>query len=171
MKGRKPIPVALKMVNGNPGKRPIDMTTFAPEARIPRCPSHLKGEARKEWRRITEELHRYGMIAEVDKDLLAMTCTTWARYVEAETMIEKAAQAGGSGLFVKTPNGFPVQSPWLSVSNTAIERFTRLCAEFGLSPAARARVAPQTTQMDLPGLELVSNERASISSLIDRPSR
>lgn len=165
MKGRKPVPTALKLHNGNPGKRPINLHSFAPVAAIPRCPAMLHGEARKEWKRITNELHRYDMIADVDRGLLAMVCTTWARFVEAEEMIEKASAGNASGLFVKTPNGFPVQSPWLAVSNKAIETYRGLCAEFGLSPAARTRVAPQTSQLPLPGLELVG-EKASISSLI-----
>src|SRR5688500_18709093 len=116
MKGRKPIPTNLKLLTGNPGKRPINTHTFAPTSEIPSCPSVLKGEARKEWRRITEERHKYNMIGKVDRGLLCMLCTTWARYVEAEEMIEKASRNGASGLFVKTPNGFAVQSPWLAVS-------------------------------------------------------
>lgn len=158
MQGRKPTPNHLKLLNGNPGKRPINLDTFSPTAAIPRCPAVLKGEARKEWRRITRELHQYSMIAEVDRGLLAMLCTAWGRFVEAELIIEKTTVKGRSGLFVITPNGFPVQSPWVAVSNKATETYKSLCAEFGLSPSARTRVAPQTTpQMNLPGLELVKN--------------
>lgn len=166
MKGRPPTPTALKLLTGNPGKRPLRFDQFAPEAKIPRCPAALNGEARKEWKRVTVELHRYGMIAEVDRGLLAMLCSTWARWVEAEQMIAKMAATGGQGLFVKTPNGFPVQSPWVAVSNKAIETYKSLCAEFGLSPSARTRVAPQTTQMTLPGLELVGGKDVSLGSLI-----
>lgn len=165
MRGRTPTPTNLKLLKGNPGKRPINFSTFSPVSSIPRCPATLKGEARKEWKRITQELHQYHMIAEVDRGLLAMLCTAWGRFIQAEEMIEKATAAGGNGLFVKTPNGFPVQSPWVAVSNKAIETYKSLCAEFGLSPAARTRVAPQTSQMALPGLEVVGGT-ASLGSLI-----
>lgn len=166
MQGRKPKPTALKLLTGNPGKRPLRFDQFAPEARIPRCPSELKGEARREWKRVTVELHRCGMIAEVDRGLLAMLCSTWARWIEAEQMIEKAAAADGQGLFVKTPNGFPVQSPWVAVSNKAVETYKSLCAEFGLSPSARTRVAPQTTQIQLELVGGSGHENPSISSLL-----
>ena len=166
MRGRTPTPTNLKILTGNPGKRPINLSTFSPASAIPRCPASLNSEAKKEWKRITRELHNYHMIAEVDRGLLAMLCTAWGRFVEAETMIEKASERGGSGLFVKTPNGFPVQSPWVAVSNKAIETYKSLCAEFGLSPAARTRVAPQTSQMALPGLELVGGKDVSLGSLI-----
>lgn len=91
------------------------------------------------------------MISALDKGALAMLCTCWARYVNAEEMIEKASAAspGSNGLFVKTPNGFPVQSPWLAVSNKAMEQYKVLCAEFGLTPSARSRMPVSTTQIPL----------------------
>ncbi len=93
------------------------------------------------------------MISKVDRGVLAMICTTWARYVEAEEMIERTAKAaGGSGLFVKSPNGYPIQSPWLAVSTKAMELYRAFLCEFGLSPAARSRVTPGEVQLQLPGL-------------------
>ena len=158
---------ALKLLTGNAGKRTqqVNLEKFSPVAEIPDCPPHLTGEARKEWRRVTRELHANRMIAKVDKGELAMLCTSWARYVEAEEMIAKAAKGGGTGLFVKTPNGFAVQSPWLAVSNSAMSSYRAIAADFGLSPGARIRIAPQTTQLELPGLE-DSGRRPSVSSLI-----
>jgi P27 family predicted phage terminase small subunit len=151
MRGRKPTPTALKLIAGNPGKRKLRTDEFRPYAEIPRAPRHLKGEALKEWRRVAGELDRYGMISAVDRGALAMLCTCWARYVAAEEMIEKAAeQAPGSyGMFVKTPNNFAVQSPWLAVSNKAMEQYKVFCAEFGLTPSARSRLPTSTTQMPL----------------------
>lgn len=151
MRGRKATPTNLKLIRGNPGKRPLRLDEFRPESAIPSCPRHLKGEAKKEWKRITEELFKYRMISEVDRGPLAMLCTLWGRYVMAEEMIEKAAaQAPGSaGLFVKSPNNFPIVSPWLAVSNKSIEQYNRLCAEFGLTPASRVRAVPMTSQPSL----------------------
>jgi P27 family predicted phage terminase small subunit len=155
MRGRTPTPTNLRILRGNPGKRPLRMDEFRPAAEIPSCPRHLKGEARKEWLRVTKELLQYGMVSAVDRGALAMLCTLWGRYVDAEEMIEKAAEQapGSKGLFVKSPNGYPIQSPWLAVSNKAIEQYKSMCAEFGLTPAARVRVIPTTTQAPLPGFE------------------
>lgn len=104
---------------------------------------------------MTQILFTHGMVSEVDRGALAMLCTIWARYVTAELMIEKAREAAPSsgGLFIKSPNGFPIQSPWLAVSNKAMEQYKGMCAEFGLTPAARVRVTPTTTQLELPGME------------------
>jgi P27 family predicted phage terminase small subunit len=154
MQGRKPIPTPLKLITGNPGRRPLNLNEFKPDVEIPKCPPHLTGEARKEYKRITTELVRYGLISKVDKAAIAFYCVNWARHVEAEEMIEKAAKASnGSGLFVKTPNGFPVQSPWLAVSNKAQELCFKFLNEFGLSPASRSRVLQSDRQPYLPGME------------------
>ena len=162
MQGRKPKPTALKLVQGNPGRRPLNLDEFRPDVAIPRCPSHLQGDARKEWRRISAELAKYGLMSEVDRAALAFYCVNWARHVEAEEMIERAAKAsGGSGLFVKTPNGYPVQSPWLAVSNKAMELCRAFLAEFGMSPASRTRVTPSTPQLSLPGIDGVTDKVAS----------
>src|SRR5687768_17267831 len=167
LRGRPPKTNEEKLRTGNPGKRPINYDKFTPDASVPDCPPEFHGEARKEYKRIAAELDKYGMISEVDRNLLVMASVTWARFVEAEKMIAKAAkQGGGSGLFVKTPNGFPIQSPWLAVSNNAIQTYRAMCAEFGLSPAGRMRVAPQTAQLEIPGLELVKTEKAPISTLM-----
>lgn len=89
----------------------------------------------------------------MDRAALVFYVVNWARHCEAEDMIKKAAEAsGGSGLFVKTPNGYPVQSPWVAVSNKSMELCRVFLAEFGMTPAARTRVTP-SPQMALPGLE------------------
>lgn len=144
MAGPKPTPTNLKLLQGNPGKRRLNFDEFRPITSIPKAPKHLKGEALKEWKRITAELARYGLVSEVDRNALAMICTLWARYVEAEVAIEKAAKKDpdSQGLFTKTPNGYPVQSPWVAVSNKAMEQYRLYLTEFGLSPASRTKVTP-----------------------------
>lgn len=122
---------------------------------MPTAPPHVRAnkEAAREWNRITKELAQYGLISKVDRAALTFYVVNWARHCEAEDMIKKAAEASnGSGLFVKTPNGYPVQSPWLSVSQKSMEMCRVFLAEFGMTPAARTRVTP-SPQMALPGLE------------------
>ena len=48
MRGRKPTPTHIKLVSGNPGKRPINRNEPQPKARLPRCPEHLGEVAKQE---------------------------------------------------------------------------------------------------------------------------
>jgi phage terminase small subunit len=78
----RPIPTKLKILRGNPGKRPIGQ--LEPKATgIPICPRFLKGEARLEWRRQIKELSAIGVLASCDRPKLAGFCVSWQKFVEA----------------------------------------------------------------------------------------
>jgi len=55
-RGRKPKPTALKVLEGNPGKRPLNLNEPKPEKKASKCPSWLEPEAKKEWRRMSKTL-------------------------------------------------------------------------------------------------------------------
>ena len=46
-RGRKPKPTALKKLEGNPGKRPLNELEPVPPTVALRCPNYLLPEARK----------------------------------------------------------------------------------------------------------------------------
>jgi P27 family predicted phage terminase small subunit len=117
----------------------------------PTCPRHLSDEAKKEWRRIVPELEAVGLITRIDRAALAVYCQAWARWLEAEEALRKY------GVMVKSPNGFPMQSPYLAVANKAIEQMRGLLTEFGMSPASRTRISVQEP----------SDEDAEFEALLD----
>ncbi len=159
-RGPKPLPANVHLLRGNPSKLPVGqlLDSLQPEVKIPGCPAHLLPEARKEWRRITPELQRYGLISKLDRGALALYCQAWARWVWAEQQLvravrlaeEKAAAAadkgepwtGGDGYTVPTPSGHMTYSPHWVIANKAMEQVNKYLADFGLSPSARARVTP-----------------------------
>lgn len=134
MAGRKPLPTRLKLIRGNPGKRPLNEREPEPKLATPTCPQILQGESRKEWRRATRELRALGLLARIDRAALAAYCRTWGRWVEAE---EKIA---ATGEIVKAPSGYPIQNPYLSISNRALENMHRFLTEFGMTPSSRSRL-------------------------------
>jgi len=78
----RPTPTNLKILRGNPGKRPINQ--LEPKATgTPTCPRFLKGEARTEWRRQIKELSAMGVLASCDRTKLAGFCISWQKLVEA----------------------------------------------------------------------------------------
>jgi phage terminase small subunit len=80
MRGRKPKPTALKMFEGNPGKRALNRNEPKPPAETPDCPVHLDDEAQAEWNRITPELSTLGLIARIGRAALAAYCQAWSRW-------------------------------------------------------------------------------------------
>lgn len=133
MRGRKPTPMTIKRLNGNPGKRPLKQQLVAPDG-IPECPDHLDEEARKEWLRITRELDSMGILASIDRAALAAYCQVWSRWIDAEKLL------ADQGVIVKSPSGYAIQNPALSIANKSVEQLHRFSVEFGMTPSARTRI-------------------------------
>ena len=134
MRGRKPLPTAVRRINGNPGKRGYNAAEPLPPAGVPDCPAHLNAAGREEWQRIAVMLHQMGVLTTVDRAVLAAYCQSWGRWVEAEEKLQ------ATPMMLKAPSGYVQQSPWLSIANKQLELMGRFMAELGLTPASRARV-------------------------------
>ena len=135
MKGRKPTPTTLKVLNGNPGKRPLNEREPQPLVGVPMRPDWLDAEAQAEWDRIVPELQAMRLLASADRAALAAYCTAWSRWVQAEEQVRKF------GPIVKSPEkGFPMKSPYLSIADQALENMRKLMVEFGLTPSSRSRI-------------------------------
>lgn len=154
-------PPELKLLEGDRGHRPIDLSAvFRPEVGLPTAPKHLGKEARKAWKRLTPELLRYNLLAKVDADALAMLCQTIGRielietaFARRQALLEEQGKDAAESLLGSTPNGMQVQHPLYQALNREMDKARSLLAEFGLTPAQRARVTPairavKTTQRD-----------------------
>ena len=86
-RGRKPKPTAVKVLEGNPGKRSLNTAEPKPEKKAPRCPSWLEDEAKKEWKRMSKQLEQLGILTEIDMAAFAGYCQAYARWKEAEEFI------------------------------------------------------------------------------------
>ena len=97
-------------------------------------PAHLDPIAQAEWNRVTPQLLSLGLISEVDRGPIAAYCQAWSRWVDAEKNVQRF------GSVIKTPKGYPVQSPYLGIANHAMDQVRKFAIEFGMTPAARSRV-------------------------------
>lgn len=127
MQGRPPKPTALKVLEGNRGKRRLNDAEPKPTkgATMPECfRSHPVLVA--EWKRHAERLERLGLLTEVDDDSLAALCVLSVKFRELV-----AAGAEAYSLIKITQE---LRAMW---------------ARFGMTPADRTRVkvekpAPKT---------------------------
>jgi P27 family predicted phage terminase small subunit len=157
-RGPKPLPSNVVLLKGNPSKKTAAqlMDSLQPEIEIPGCPAHLLPEAKKEWKRITPELHRYGLISKLDRAALCLYVQSWAELVWAEKMlrrnIDRAAKLmeeaeakgeeykGGDGMVEVTTNGNLIYSPYWVIGNKARNQVDKFLSSFGMSPSSRGRV-------------------------------
>ena len=133
-RGRKPTPTALKELEGNPGKRPLNENEPKPQKKAPTCPKWLEPEAKKEWRRLAKQMEEIGILTRVDMAAFAGYCQAYARWKEAEEFISQ------HGTIVKTPSGYYQQLPQVSIAQTYLKIMNRFAEQFGLTPASRSRI-------------------------------
>lgn len=168
LRGPQPKPTALRVLEGNPGKRALDLSAGVnPRVEIPSAPAHLSKEAKKEWKRITPILEELGLISGLDRTALGLYCQAVGRLVELELAFNgqvKRLEEGGASYVdavakasqSETPSGYVQQSVMTQLIKNHREQVNRYLMHFGLSPAARARVQASNyvdPTMDLPGME------------------
>ena len=134
MRGRRPKPTALKIATGNPGKRKLNEHEPAPAAYRGKCPSFVKGDARKRWNQIVPPLIAIGVFTEIDVAAMVRLCEAWALWRKALAEVEKRGEV------ITTYKGNLIQSPWLGIANKQNEIMRKLETEFGLTPSSRSRL-------------------------------
>ena len=135
MRGRRPKPTRVKVLTGNPGKRPLNLNEPRPAPVIPDCPVELGPAGRVEWDRLCDQLGALKLLTSLDRAALAAYCGAYALWAEATEAIQKY------GAMVKSPTGYPIQSPYVSIANRQAEIMMRIASEFGFTPASRSRIA------------------------------
>jgi P27 family predicted phage terminase small subunit len=142
MKGRKPTPTHLKLINGNPGKRRLNANEAKPDLARPMPPPFLNDDAKVEWGRLVDRLYEVGLMTEIDRAALAAYCQAYGRWAVAERALAKMAEADADfgALMTKTKDGNLIQNPIVGVANRAMSDMVKYGAEFGMTPSARSRI-------------------------------
>ena len=141
--GRKPKPTHLKLVTGNPGRRPLLAGEAQAMPALPPPPPHLSDDAKLEWGRVSEEFYNIGLLTSIDRTALAAYCQSYGRWSQAERAIAEMGKRDmlTGGLMIKTSNGNAIQNPLVGTANKAMSDMVRYAAEFGMTPSARSRIS------------------------------
>jgi P27 family predicted phage terminase small subunit len=130
-----PVPFKLKLLRGNPGRRPIKSEPQPRSAaKFPEAPAHLSEYGRREWERIGPEIWALGLLTVLDETSFAAYCSAYGMWRTAEELLAR------EGLTVRGDR-HAVANPLQKIAAQAARDVLRLGSEFGLSPAARVRVA------------------------------
>lgn len=145
--GRTAQPAALKLLKGRSegrdsgGRKVKPSPKFVREA--PQPPEWLSDEARAEWDRIAPGLERLDLLKPEDRANLVAYCETWARFVAATRSIQvdglqvvnRSTRKDGS------TSEWVTKNPAVGVAEAAAAHLRSLGTEFGLTPAAEARLS------------------------------
>lgn len=139
-------PTNLKLIEGNKGKRGLNKREPDPEyLNDLTAPDYLSAAAKEVWDEVAPNLRKAMLLTTIDVQTLAMGCNAIAQY-------RMAAKKLGDNL-VKAKMVEPLEgdgpaaatgehvNPWLIVQSMSFKQAMAVFMQFGMSPAARARVS------------------------------
>lgn len=139
LRGPPPKPTALRVLEGNPGKLPLNRHEPQPRKLVEiEPPADFPEEGRAVFVALSRELIRCGLMTAVDVEPFSRYVKLLLEYRHAESQID--------GQFV-----FPVQNrngefshfipnAWVGVRDRALDRLLKLEREFGMTLASRVRM-------------------------------
>lgn len=135
----KPKPTKLKLVTGNPGKRPINKNEPKASAAKPSPPSWLNTRAKSIFKLLVKRLDGMGYASASHTEALALAAWRLGQIRDcADTLND------GGGLTYETINqrGATVKKPRpeVAIQGEAARHAQSLLAEFGLTPSSATRV-------------------------------
>ena len=134
MRGRKPTPTSLKLINMSHNVRKDTSSEPRPEGDLCTPPEDLSEKQKVLWRHAIEHAPR-GLLRHLDAQMLAIWVIAGDMHHEAMLQVQK------NGMVVKSPKqGIPVQSPYLPIINRQAEIMLRAASELGFSPTSRSRI-------------------------------
>ena len=144
-RGRKPIPTAVKILEGTTRGTPKREPSCPPG--VPPMPARLKAEplAVAKWKELANTLHSMGVLTTGDGEALATLCEVFA--AAQACLLELRA----SGPTIKTDLGGVKPNPAGSLYRGLVVLQASLMGEFGLTPSSRVRLG---TKAEAPKDEL-----------------
>jgi P27 family predicted phage terminase small subunit len=135
-KSTRPVPVAIKKLKGNPGRRKHEIENkpaFEEGEFNLFCPSDLSEVGAAKWAELAPMLNNAGVLSQGDRDMLAQFCRYWEISMEClgdQRRLGASIDAGGR----------MVQAPWTKTLLQLAPILERHLVHFGLSPTARGKV-------------------------------
>lgn len=152
--GRKPKPTALKLLEGNLGKRPLPLNEPTPRtlASYP-APEWLGQTAKKVWEYLAIELAMCGLLTSIDITKFSRYCDAWEKWKQARDFLALNGDSYEIFQLLEEPDPKdPTKTikrklvtghrPYPQV-NIYSRMHAMLCdieSDFGMSPVARTRI-------------------------------
>ncbi len=126
---------------------------------VPKKPSFIKGNAKKKWNELLEELTKISIVGSIDSTVLARYCQLWEMY---QGLIDDIQKNGFTVMLEnKAGDEYAAQRPEVNAAIKIASLLAKLEDSFGLTPAARA------------GLKINGTvpEKSALEKLLDRQTK
>lgn len=135
-------PTALKLIEGNPGKRPLNQNEPQPARGMPPCPPHLDKIAKKRWKELGGYLFQIGLLSVIDGDAFAVYCQAYSDWVKIERSLKKDTDVQMKHTIDAAGNEFLEMklNPRVRQKSLLWQIMKGYLAEFGMTPSSRSRI-------------------------------
>jgi P27 family predicted phage terminase small subunit len=139
-RGPKPTPTGVLKLRGSTlvSKRREALEVNGP-AGTPDRPDWLDDDAKAAWDEVVPMLEGMGILTRIDGPALARYCRIWSRWRKMESFIDEKGE-----MYPIREEGGKVkcfqQWPQVAIAHRLALQLTKLEAEFGMTPSARARI-------------------------------
>lgn len=134
-------PTQLKVLEGNPGKRPLPENEPVPEQAEPEMPKDIDMKARRVWKRLAPLMVKHGLLTEVDGDAFAILCQCRSRLIEIHNFLKKENMSlVQEKTFVDSTGQEHKEyktSPYVTMEKHYYQLFKMYATDFGLTPKGR----------------------------------
>jgi len=148
-RGPAPEPTRLKVLKGNPGKRPLNKDEPKPTVGVGSPPAWLDRMAKLHWKELQPELERIGVLTIADRPGYTMLCQAWSEWRKSVRMM------GDNDAIFVAKSGYTQVTGYVSMERQRKQDYQKLAAKFGLTPSDRTTikaVAPPKPNNDPLGL-------------------
>lgn len=146
----------LKVLKGNPGKKPLNDKYPKPDPINPPPPRWLGHRAKQTWESLAPKLYKDGMLTERDLIQLRNLCIT----DEILQVLYKSVKDKLKELTFTTENGYQQQIPELNALDKYMKQIHRFADRFGLDPISRqSLVTPKDQEEDDPIAQMLKKKK------------
>ncbi|MBG6243612.1 MAG: phage terminase small subunit P27 family [Candidatus Symbiopectobacterium sp. Dall1.0] len=154
MSGPPKTPTHLRLVRGNPSKRPINQNEPQPSKWVPPTPKHFTKQGKYWFKRLGDQLVGIGVLTELDGKALEMLVDAYVDY----RLIKETLEREGATKEITTTTGDVRVKPsdFFGESREARKEIRGWLQEFGMTPSSRSKVNASTPEQLDPLAEILN---------------
>ncbi|EBQ8223279.1 phage terminase small subunit P27 family [Salmonella enterica subsp. houtenae] len=147
MSGPPKTPTHLRLVRGNPSKRPINKNEPQPPKGVPPVPKHFDKQGKYWFKRMAEELDAIGVISQLDARALELLVEAYTEYrhhcetLDREGYTYAVYSDDDADEGKKREIRMIKPHPAAMMKADAWKRLRAMLAEFGMTPSSRSKVS------------------------------
>ena len=155
-------PTNLKLIQGNPGRRPLnDDVKFDVASDVPKPPAYLDRRAKTEWKRLAPVVFKTGLLTEGDLAAFGAYCAAFSHWYAAEKSLQARMSENDGSMTFTTDKGYEQQIPEVSIAKNARLDMIKIAREFGLTPSSRANIKAVEKDEENSIMEFIKGKRSS----------